>query len=301
MSETINKKLMENSKIKIEIENCTKCLECVKTCPHFCYHFNEELQFDEEFEEFCVECGHCVAVCPVGIIQLKCSKPSDVKDISTISKLPSFDSISDIIRVRRSIRRFNDKAVPKELLSKILDTVRYTPTGHNEENIHYTIVQDNLILSKVSEECTKQITNSIRLYEDPQGRESLEKSLPKEDLKKAVENIPLMKRILNEIEKGRELWRSNSQVILIHSPRDSTTLVENCTIAATYIMLLAETLGLGTCSLGFLTAFINQFRTVSKIINIPRKHVVGYSLAIGYPEVKFKRIPSRKSLKVEWK
>jgi nitroreductase len=71
-------------------------------------------------------------------------------------------------------------------------------------------------------------------------------------------------------------------------------------LAAGQIMLAAETLGLGTCSLGYITAFLNQFKTVSKIAKIPRKHAVGYSLAIGYPKAKYIRIPSRKPLKANW-
>ena len=99
---------------------------------------------------------------------------------------------------------------------------------------------------------------------------------------------------------GKEIWRWNTEIIIIHSPKDALTLIENCALAACHIMLVAEILGLGTCSLGYITAFFNEFRPVGKIAKIPLKHTVGYTLAIGYPKARYYRIPARKPLKVKW-
>ena len=78
------------------------------------------------------------------------------------------------------------------------------------------------------------------------------------------------------------------------------TLEENCALAACQIMLAAETLGLGTCSLGYIKNFFNTMRSIAKIVKLPIKHVVGYTLAIGYPKARYYRIPARKPLKVKW-
>jgi nitroreductase len=119
-------------------------------------------------------------------------------------------------------------------------------------------------------------------------------------LETAKERIPSFKRKLIRIEQGTEVWRWNAELIILHSPKNAASLIENCSLAAGQIMLAAETLGLGTCSLGYITAFFNIYRSVSKLAKIPLKHVVGYSLAIGYAVVKYRRIPPRKPVKINW-
>ena len=293
--------MMENSIMRIDVEKCTKCGTCVNDCPRKLYYFKDNtLCFADIFEEFCLQCGHCVAACPDNIIQIKESPIEEVIDLSKLDKSPSFDSFLTLIKKRRSIRQFKSEPVPKDLIEKILEMARYTPTGHNEENIHYTVVQDKDILSKFSNEITKQVKNLLNMYEDPEGRESLKKTLNPEVFSRLEENAERFKIMLEEIDKGTEIWRWDAELIIIHSPKNSMTPIENASIAASYIMLAAEILGLGTCSLGYATAFLNTFRTVSKIIKLPRNHFVNYSLAIGYPNIKYFRVPARKQLKSTW-
>ena len=155
-------------------------------------------------------------------------------------------------------------------------------------------------MKKISDEITLQVANIVKKFETEEGRESLRKAFPEDLLKKAEEGIPSFKRKLIRIEQGEEVWRWDAELIILHSSKDAASLIENCTLAAGQIMLAAETLGLGTCSLGYMTAFLNIYKSVSKIAQIPRKHAVGYSLAIGYPVAKYHRIPARKALKVNW-
>jgi len=292
--------VLENSKVIIDMDSCTKCKACADECHFYCFE-SDNLCFDDEMEEFCIECGKCVAVCPVNAITLKVHQEETLKKVPSKEDLPSFDSLVNLFKTRRSRRQFKDKPVPKELIEKILEVAgKYSPTGHNQENVHFTVVQDRETLKKLSEECTNQVTNLVKTFDDPQGRKTLETSFPPAMIKKIEEVLPSFKRALKRIKSGIEVWRWNTEIIIIHCPKDALTLIENCTLAACHIMLAAETLGLGTCSLGYITAFFNQFKAVGKIVKLPLKHIAGYTLAIGYPKAHYYRIPARKSLKVKW-
>ncbi|MFX1392403.1 MAG: nitroreductase family protein [Promethearchaeota archaeon] len=292
--------MLENSKIIIDIDACIKCKACVNECYYY-YFESETLRLDDDMEENCIECGKCVAVCPVNAINLKVHIGKRLKDVPTKENLPSFDSLINIFQTRRSRRQFKETQVKKELIEKILDSAgRYSATGHNEENVHFIVVQNREILKELSDKCTKQVKNLVEKFQDPQGRESL-KSVFSDELMRKVEGvIPSFKRSLIRIAKGQEVWHWDAEIIIIHSPKDSISLIENCTLAAGQIMLASESLGLGTCSLGYITAFFNIYRSVAKIVKIPIKHVVGYTLAIGYPKAHYYRIPARKPLKVKW-
>ncbi len=292
--------MLENSKIIVDIDYCTKCEACADECSFFIFD-SGTMKFADATEEDCIECGKCVAVCPENIIKLKIHKEEIFNDVPSREELPSFRSLTNLFQIRRSLRQFEKKPVPKELIEKILNQAsKYSPTGHNQENVYFTVVQDQEILKKLSEECTNQVTNLIKTFEDPQGREALKTAFPPSLIKKVEEVLPAFKNHLKDINQGKEVWRRDAEVIVIHSPKNALTGRENCTLAACHIMLAAETLGLGTCSLGYITNFFNEFKPVAKIVKIPLKHFVGYTLAIGYPKAHYYRIPARKPVKVKW-
>ena len=292
--------MLENSKIVVDIESCTKCKACVEECQYY-YFDSENLCLVDEADEYCIECGKCVAVCPVNAIRLKIHKDKILKDVPPKEDLPSFEILTNLFQTRRSRRQFRDKPVPKELIEKILKMVgRYSPTGHNQENVHFTVVQDRETLKKLSNEINIQIKNLVETFEDPDGKKTLEKTFSPELIRKLEEVIPVFKRKLIRVKLGEELWRWDAELIIIHSPKTAMTLEENCALAACQIMLAAETLGLGTCSLGYIKNFFNTMRSIAKIVKLPIKHVVGYTLAIGYPKARYYRIPARKPLKVKW-
>jgi nitroreductase/NAD-dependent dihydropyrimidine dehydrogenase PreA subunit len=292
--------MLENSKVIVDIESCTRCKACANEC-HYYNFDSDKMHFHEEMEEYCIECGKCVAVCPVNAIRLKSHQNEILIDAPTNEELPSFESLSNLFKTRRSRRQFQNKPVPKEIIEKILDVAgRYSATGHNEENVFFTIIQDKDLLASISKECTIQVTNLVEKFEDPKGQESLASVFSPDMMNKIINVIPSFKRSLKMIKKGEEVWHRNAEIIIIHSPKNSLSLIENCTLAAAQIMLAAETLGLGTCSLGYITTFFNQFRSIGKMAKIPTKHQACYTLAIGYPKARYYRIPARKPLKAKW-
>ena len=293
--------ILENSKIKIDIDNCTKCKECVKDCVANLFSLDQGfLRLKDSFEEVCIECGHCEAVCPVNVIQLKFHEDGELEQSSIGEEFPTYSSFLKLVLNRRSIRRFKEKPIPKDIMEKLLKIGKYSPTGSNSENVSYTVVQDKKIVKAISKHITNKITKLVKTLEDPQGLKLLKIKLSGEEIKLALENLPSSKRKLEMIKQGIDFWCWNGELIVIHGDKTIGGIPPNTALAAANIMLAAETLGLGACSLGYLTYFINESQTIRELIKIPPNHAVGYSLAMGYPSVKYKRIPARKPLKVQW-
>ena len=292
--------MLENSKIIVDVNSCTKCGACVDECSYF-YFESDTLHITKDADEHCIECGKCVAICPVNVITLKDYKNDVLIEVPTKDNLPSFETLGNLFQVRRSRRQFEKTPVPKEIIEKILNVAgRYSATAWNQQQVHFTVVQNRELLRKLSDEATKQVKNLIKTFEDPQGRKTLETAFSPSFIKTIEEVVPAFKIYLKMINKGEEVWRRDSEIIIIHSPKNALLPIENCALAACQIMLAAETLGLGTCSLGYITAFFNTMRPVAKIVKLPLKHIVGYTLAIGFPKAKYIRIPARKPLKVKW-
>ena len=301
-----NLKVIASSKIEVDLEICTNCGSCVRECPFRLYNIkNEVLTLQQAADILCMECGHCVGVCPVKAISLKNFPVEQVVEISEEYKLPTYNSFLNLVMARRSVRQFKKDPIPEDLWKKLLEVGRYSPTGHNDQMVQFTIVRDKERLKQFSDAITKGFLELAKIYKDkPRYKEVLEK-LPKNTreltsniLKNLV--IPGLPIMMKGIERGEDFWRWHGEVMIIHASKKATTLVEDCTLAAGNIMLAAHLLGLGTCSLGIATAAINILKEVRELINIPRKQVVAYSLGIGFPRVKYFRVPPRQPAKVTW-
>ena len=52
-------------------------------------------------------------------------------------------SLYDLILSRRSIRSYEDKAIPKEVLEKIIEAGRQSPSAANRQPYRFIIVDDS--------------------------------------------------------------------------------------------------------------------------------------------------------------
>lgn len=304
MSE-INKSvnILANSKLEVDPTICTTCGSCVRECPLRIYYIKDTtLVLRKAAEILCMECGHCVAVCPVNAIKLRKFPSDQVFEINKEFNLPSYDSFLNLVRSRRSVRQFKTDPIPDDLWNKLLEVGRYAPTGHNDQLVYFTIVRDPTLLKQFSDEITKGFIELSKIYKDKSKFKELKNNMSKISLKILTDLvIPALPIMLKGIEQeGEEFWRWNGQLLIIHASKNTTSLTEDCSVAASHIMLAAHLLGLGTCSLGIATMAINVLDNIKELINLPKKHIVAYSLALGFPKVKYYRTPPRQAAKVTW-
>jgi nitroreductase len=68
-------------------------------------------------------------------------------------------SLLDLILSRRSIRRYENKDIPEEVLQQILETGRQAPSAANRQPIHFVIVTDRDILQNL---CNNLINRFVK-------------------------------------------------------------------------------------------------------------------------------------------
>ena len=59
--------------------------------------------------------------------------------------------ILEIIKIRRSVREYKNKPVPKEILEKIIDAARFAPTARGVEPWEFIAITESATLKKISE------------------------------------------------------------------------------------------------------------------------------------------------------
>jgi len=62
-------------------------------------------------------------------------------------------NVIECIKTRRSVRRFTEDLVSKELFEEIIDIARMAPTWKNTQTLRYMLIQDKDIINKICDEC----------------------------------------------------------------------------------------------------------------------------------------------------
>jgi nitroreductase len=59
--------------------------------------------------------------------------------------------LMEIIKARRSIRVYKDKALPKDVVKAILEAAKYAPTARNLQELEYKVITSKTLIGKLSE------------------------------------------------------------------------------------------------------------------------------------------------------
>ncbi len=128
--------------IAVDSALCCGDALCVRACPAGCFRMKDgKAAAVPMAEKTCIECGHCVAVCPKDAIALNGELPP-----GTPEHRASFEDLAALLQTRRSIRNYKEDPVPRAELERILDIARYAPTGKNSQDVQWLGVdgRDNM-------------------------------------------------------------------------------------------------------------------------------------------------------------
>ena len=67
----------------------------------------------EDSWDLCIDCGHCVAICPTGAMHQRSMGPEDCEEID-IHLILKWDRVRQFLRSRRAIRGYINKPIEKD-------------------------------------------------------------------------------------------------------------------------------------------------------------------------------------------
>ncbi|MBD3255607.1 MAG: 4Fe-4S dicluster domain-containing protein [Candidatus Lokiarchaeota archaeon] len=263
----------------IDHDKCIKCYNCLDACTDP----GAYIQLDEEKDEIvfedsnfgCIKCGQCVAQCPEDAILYEDMGEAFTFDkINDLPGLIDYDTLFNFMAANRSIRFYKDKKVPQELLDKVIDAMNRAPTAANMRSEKFYIVSDS--------EKIKALSDAI--YE-----EFLKDPSEKEHWQERKENYGRTSR--------EPVFYNAPHAILVSSNFNMMMEGFNIGNIVTYGRLAAQSLGLGTCWIGYVTMANEKNPKIAKIVNA-RGKIIG-AFTIGYPDVKFYRVPPRSEKRVK--
>ncbi len=275
------------SLITVDHDKCKRDGICVTECPMGIIKIMEPESFPSTIsitEMLCINCGHCVTVCPHGALYLKTMKPEECNSVNK-KLLPTPEQVAHFLRSRRSVRCYSEKPVPREILAELFDIVRYAPSAHNDQPVHWIVIEDKKELKNL----TAMTVDWMRfiLTEMPEM---------------ADVDTAIMEEIVKSWEQGEDpILKGAPHLIVGHVNQSMLMPLEDCTIALTYLELAAFSIGLGACWAGAFQMAAISHPPIMEALQLPEGHQSYGAMMIGYPKHRFLRIPLRNTLRILWR
>ncbi len=168
----------------------------------------------------------------------------------------------DVIKSRRSIRKFKSDRIPRDLLENIILAASYAPSWKNTQVTRYTAFEN------------EDLKKEISLYCGPDFN------------KRIISGAPVVLAL--SVVKNRSGYERDGAFSTL---KGKGWEMFDCGVASQTLCLAAHDYGLGTVILGFL-----DYDKVSSILNLPKDEELIALIAIGYPD-EVPVMPKRKGLK----
>ncbi|MCD6223249.1 MAG: nitroreductase [Thermoplasmata archaeon] len=180
------------------------------------------------------------------------------------------NEIIKCIKERRSIRRFKDDGIPKEIIEEIIEAARYAPSPENRQPWRFIVVTNKHRIKELSNEVKKQIKKILK------NKWRWKRKYP--ELKE--NDLLLFLRAVANSSKDIIFYNAPAVIFIITKPLTFNT--EACSCAAQNIMLAAWSLGIGTCWIGF-AKFLEQDEDAMEELGVPSGYTIAACIAMGYP------------------
>ena len=188
--------------------------------------------------------------------------------------------LMEAIRGRRSVRKYDARAVSRQMLAQVLEAGLMAPSGQNLQPVRFWVIQE------------------------PETLRELERDLYAEGLR-LRKMLWLLGVFVPRFRhgKGKQVFRSlreelfNGAPVLVLTGADrasSTTFEKDCTLAAQNLMLAAHGLGLCSCYIGW-AILVNQLRKWKERLRIPPSVTIVDGIVLGHGLAP-SRGPSRKKV-----
>ncbi len=200
-----------------------------------------------------------------------------------------YDSLLQLVKNRRSIRRFKPDTVPGEMIEKIIEVASWAPSGFNMQPWEFVVVQKPELREKIVEivgEYWRQAKPMETARESWQGR---------------------LWQLGGVVDSGMDYTTAPVYIILFGDTRtqdgqpmaqrynpDRANLTFNSTLAGAFLYM-----HLAVTSLGLASQWVSAIATpyahcmVKSLLGIPKELVPYDMMALGYPAMK----PSDKFLR----
>ncbi len=229
-----------------------------------------------------------MAVCPSGSITVtgRRMSPEMRVPMPAPEEIAGPEQLESLLLKRRSIRIFSEKNVERSVIDAILKTASTAPMGIPPSDVEVLVLSGREKVGEFRDDVMDYF-RSLSKYFNRALLPFMRPFMKRGDYEMVRDFVkPLLAEYLKGGEGNADLLFYDSPLLLIfHSGQFSYP--SDPLIAATYAMIAAESLGLGTCMNGMIP-MIDYSRKIKRKYGIPKGNRVALGLMVGYPGIEYK-------------
>jgi len=309
--------------MKSDPEKCTRprgssCQLCWDNCPFRAWDDlvpGEAPKLKAEYQ--CFSCYNCMVACPRGAISIVDSYHVDegfyksepyplpakmpLEPLDADGKPDEWNAIERAVLNRRSVRNFNvDKPVPEHLIRRVLEAGRFAPSAGNCQPWKFIVITDKALIHEMDEAIWATINMLSGMYNNDEivkGLATGYEANPTPGLYDPRIAVGGMGSIAKRYGPG--LLAAPAVILLLADVRSIGTPEMNIGICGQNMTLVANSLGLGACWVGFVSA-ATMNPVIRGKLGIEPPWEVYSSIVLGYPKFKQSGIVPREFRPVTW-
>ncbi len=270
---------------------CKGCGACVESCGKFVIAVtNGHATTIPERSGHCIFCGLCVAVCPNDALTHSSFNKADFPALSDPSL--QFGQFQNLLMSRRSIRLFKDRSVERSKIDQILEATATAPMGFPPHTTEVLVIENAAERDILFDTLRKDYDWLVNSMKNPIARQFVRLSAG------AIDYHSIQTHILEVVADANRRYKQDKSdcytyhapvVMLFHANKWEVAFRANAVIAATYAMLAAHALGLGTTLLEIVGPIVNRSKPLKQRWSLPEDNEVVLAMIVGYPKYKFHR------------
>lgn len=279
-----------NGVITIDPALCTGCGLCAIVCKDLSLIVDGIAKINTNPIFGCVGCGQCVAICPSDAIMVegRTLSRTDYVEIPTKEFRADFDQVYSMMLARRSIRDFKNKKIDSELIDKILQAAVTAPMGIPPSSVEVLVLDGQDKVREFSYDFIDYLKKYKRFLK-PSTLRVLRPFIGKDNYNAFKDFVSPLVDFFTQRKEMDEDWLLYNAPLAIYFYGAYTDPADPY-IAATYAMLAAESLGLGSCMIGSVNPFLKYGgKVIKEKYKINPKVREGIIVIFGYPKYKYKK------------
>ncbi len=263
---------------EVDSATCTRCGACVRDCPSRIIVMRDGAMpmVPPEDEASCLQCQHCLAVCPTAAVSILGRDPAASIPLRAGS-FPMLESMSTLIRGRRSVRQYRDENVDPALIQRLLTAVANAPSGCNHMGLTFAVVDDKAAMQRLRLKTYGLLEAAIQAGRVPERMAFLTHAVPAWNT------------------HGADMvYRGAPHLLIVSTDAETVCPQEDVSLALATFELLAACAGLGTVWCGILKMACELLPELKQEVGLDAGQSY-YAMLFGHPAVHYARTVQRDS------
>jgi nitroreductase len=196
-----------------------------------------------------------------------------------------FTELENLIKTRRSIRKYTPKLVPEEILFKAIELAVWAPNGGNQQNWHFFVITNKETINMIADAVQANTNLMASWPEATKFGDTFQRSQGRSVF---FRNAPAI------IAVAASKYQSTADLLLelretvdpkAHQMREwrnlSDSKIQSTSAAVAFLLLILHQMGLGAV---WMTGPIQAKGEIEKILNVKSGWDIVTLIPVGYPD-----------------